>query len=198
MADEARRPELADVAQRARDGDAAAFRVLVELTHTALYRVALRTVGERADAEDVVQDSYVRAWQSIATLREPAAVLGWLCCIARNLAHDRVRTRASRPTMSIDEEQGQVLAQGLCSSQPRADDAAARAQTRMFVHEVLASMREKHRVVLLLKEIDGMTAEEIGVVLGIPVGTVESRLVRAREILVKKIEARARGRRWFL
>ena len=58
-------------------------------------------------------------------------------------------------------------------------------------------MREKHRVVLLHKEVDGMTAEQIALMLEIPVGTVESRLTRARAILAKKIEARIKGRRWF-
>jgi RNA polymerase sigma-70 factor, ECF subfamily len=198
MADDTRAPDLAEVARRARDGDSAAFRALVDLTHGALFRVALRTVGDRSDAEDVVQESYARAWQSMRSLRDPAAALGWLCRIVRNASNDRLRARSARKTTSIDDDERTKIAEQLCAPEPRADDVLASAQMRAFVHEVLASMRVKHRVVLLLKEVDGMTAEQIGVALEIPVGTVESRLVRARAILAKKIEARAKGRRWFL
>ena len=196
MPDDARTPELADVARRARDGEAAAFRVLVERTSGALFRIALRTLDDRAEAEDVVQESYAKAWQSMGALREPGAVLGWLARITQNLARDRLRARKARPTTSLDDDERRVIAERLCAADPGADQVASDKQTSAFVHEVLGTLKEKHRVVLLLKEVDGMTADEIGALLGIPAGTVESRLVRARGILAKKIQARGK-RRWF-
>lgn len=196
VAFDARGPELAAIASRARDGDVAAFRLLVERTTAALFRVALRTLDDRAEAEDIVQDSYAKAWQSMGTLREPGAVLGWLARITQNLARDRLRSRKVRPTTSLDDDERDTIAARLCSADPGADDVASDKQTSQFVHEVLSTLKDKHRVVLLLKEVDGMTAEEIGALLQIPTGTVESRLVRARGILGKKIQARGK-KGWF-
>ena len=87
----------AALAARAARGDSVAFRALLNATSAVVYRVALRTVGDSADAEDVVQETYVRAWQRLPTLKDHGAVVGWLCRIAANIATDKLRARKSRP-----------------------------------------------------------------------------------------------------
>src|SRR5262245_41114887 len=86
------------LARRAAQGDRDAFRGLVDETHRTVYRVALRVTNDRADAEEVVQETYIRVWEGIRSLRDPAAALAWICQISRYVARDRVRHQVRRRT----------------------------------------------------------------------------------------------------
>jgi RNA polymerase sigma-70 factor, ECF subfamily len=183
--------DLEILAKAAASGDPEAFRALVDATHATVYRVALRVVGDTDEAADVTQETFVRAWQKLASLREHAAVRGWLCRIARNLATDRTRWRARRKHRSLDEVGDEGLAplvERLCSDDPGPEEQLASAQLGDALRRVLDGLSEKHRVVLLLREVDGMSYEEIAAALDCPVGTVESRLHRAREALARRLE----------
>jgi RNA polymerase sigma-70 factor (ECF subfamily) len=182
---------LAAVAARARAGERDAFRELVELTAPRLYRLALRVVGDPDEAEDVVQETTIRAWDRIDELREPAAVMGWLSHIARNAARDRLRWWKRRRRELFDEA-GAALAAVEQSAPPRPDEALAGAQTGAAVARAVAALPDKHRVVLLLREADGMSYEEIAEALGVAIGTVESRLHRARAALARRLQRLAR------
>jgi RNA polymerase sigma-70 factor (ECF subfamily) len=175
---------IGSLAERASRGDRGAFTALVGRTHGTVYRVALRIVGVQADAEEVVQDTFVRAWEGLPALRDPAAAQGWLCQIARHLAHDRLRARMRRPADPLDG-----VADRLTSGEAGADDRLGSAKLGEAVRTAMAGLKEKHRLVLALREIDGMTYEEIAGALGCAVGTVESRLHRARQALLKKVKA---------
>ena len=181
--------ELAAVAARVRAGERDAFRELIELTTPRIYRLALRMLGDPDEADDVVQETYIRAWGRLEELRDPAAVLGWLSRVARNAARDRLRWWKRRKRESFDEA-GAPLARlvAMADSAPLADEALAAAQTGAAVARAVASLPDKHRVVLLLREADGMSYEEIAESLGVAVGTVESRLHRARAALARKLE----------
>lgn len=170
---------------RAQGGDAAAFRELVERSHETVFRLAVAIVGDRDEAADVVQETYIRAWDARAALRDGAAALGWLCRIARNVAHDRRRSWWSRIRAPMAEA---ALELRPAEDDPPADEALAAAQAAGAVRRALASLPEKHRVVLALREVEGMSYEEIAVALGVPVGTVESRLHRARAGLAQRLE----------
>ena len=187
-------PDLAAVAARAQKRDHQAFRELVELATPRLYRLALRVVGDRDEADDVVQETTIRAWDRIEELREPAAVMGWLSRIARNAARDRVRWWRRRPRESFDEA-GPALAAVLAAAAtaPLPDEALASAQVGEAVTRAVAALPAKHREILLLRESDGMSYEEIAEALDIPVGTVESRLHRARAALAGRLQRLARS-----
>ncbi|HUS67388.1 MAG TPA: RNA polymerase sigma factor [Kofleriaceae bacterium] len=167
--------DLAEVARRAIAGDAAAFRRVIELTSGRLYRVAVHICGDRDDADDAVQEAFIRAWQRMGELRDPGAAVGWLIRIVQNAAKDRLRARKRAPAAQPSGEAR------------RPDDALAGAQQDAVVKRAVMALSEKHRVVLLLHEVDGMTAAEIGALLGIATGTVESRLSRARAGLAKRL-----------
>jgi len=180
--------DLAAAAARARAGDRDGFRELIELSTPRIHRLALRVLGDPDEADDVVQETYIRAWGRIEELREPAAVMGWLSRVARNAARDRLRWWKRRRKESFDEA-GAPLAHlvALADTAPLADEALAAAETRAAVARAVAALPDKHRVVLLLREADGMSYEEIAVALGVAIGTVESRLHRARAALARRL-----------
>ena len=181
---------LEQIARAAADGDRAAFRSLVEATTQTLYRVALRTVGDRTDADDIVQETFIRAWGSLDRLRDPAAVVGWLCRIASNVAADLYRARGRRRSWSLDlaASDGIALVERLAAAGPDPEKRTGDAQLARAALALVGELPEKHRLVLLLREVDGMSYSEIAEALGIATGTVESRLHRARAALAKKID----------
>jgi RNA polymerase sigma-70 factor, ECF subfamily len=179
--------QTAELARRAAQGEPAAFRALIEETQALVYRVALRLVGNSADAEDVVQETYVRAWQKLPSMRDHGAVVGWLCSITRNVSKDKLRAHKSRPSMFSDEEAARIAIEKLTSDAPDAAALASSKETAAVVQAAVNELDEKYRLALLLKDVDGLTAPEIAAALDIPVGTVESRASRAREQLGKKL-----------
>lgn len=180
---------IESVARAASEGDRDAFRALVERTAPVVYRVALRSVGDRADADDVVQETFVRAWRSLDSLRDHGAALGWLCRIASNVAADLHRARGRRRARSLDlsTEDGVALVEQIASDDPDPEKRAVDSQLARAALALVGELSEKHRMVLLLREVDGMSYTEIAEALELSVGTVESRLHRARAALAKKI-----------
>jgi RNA polymerase sigma-70 factor (ECF subfamily) len=179
--------ELESLANRSSTGDARAFELLVQKTHRLAYQLALRMLGNREDAEDVLQDSYLRVWSGLPGLRDRGVVLGWICSIIRNVAADRIR-RHGRQRRRIDYSvELDRLLEDTAADQPDPEERVADIQHSKTIATALASLRDKHRAVLLLREIDGMSYDEISVALDIPIGTVESRLYRARRELAAKL-----------
>jgi len=190
--------ELESLAIRAADGDQGAFRELVEKTHATTYRLALRMLGRPAEAEDVVQETYIRTWQSLGKLRDKRATLAFVCRITRNVATDKLRKLGRRRIDSLDAQIGDgvgALVDSIAHDGSAQDELLESAQVGVAVREVVDQLKEKHRVVLLLREVDGMSYEEISAALGVPVGTVESRIHRARKELAQKLERLARAQK---
>ena len=195
MRDATEHDEIAALAAQASAGDAQAFRRLVDRTHRTVYRLAFRLLGDPDGAEDVVQETYLRTWQGLPTLRDHQATLGWICRVARNVARDRQRARYRRPVQSLDTPQGEdreALRDRLPHPDPDPEGRLGSAELGRAVQLALAGLKEKHRLVLTLREIDGMSYEEIAAALGCRLGTVESRLHRARAALAKRLRVLAR------
>jgi RNA polymerase sigma-70 factor (ECF subfamily) len=194
---------LSDAASRARSGDEGGFRILVELTTPVVYRLALRSLRDAADAQDAVQETFMRTWKAIPRLSDPRAALAFVCTIARAAIADRHRRRArhrEHDTFSLDDDARRVLG-ALASDGHDPIDILAARESREILHRVIATLAEHHRVVLLLRDVDGLTSEETALAIGVPVGTVDSRLSRAREALALAIQKLAqqdtrRTRRW--
>jgi RNA polymerase sigma-70 factor (ECF subfamily) len=173
---------LRAAADGARAGDPEAFRALVGETHATVFRLAAALVSDRDEAADVTQETYVRAWGRVGELRDGAAALGWLCRIARNVAHDRRRSWWSRMRAPLD-----ALAGEAAPREEAPDASLAAAERASAVRAALAKLPEKQRVVLALRELEGLSYDEIAAALGVPVGTVESRLHRARGALARRL-----------
>jgi RNA polymerase sigma-70 factor (ECF subfamily) len=172
-----------------------AFRALVQRTHVVAFRVALRMLGDATEAEDALQEAYLRAWNGRATLRDPVAAPAWIFGIVRNVASNRARGRSRRKGHEViaDADTLHRLAEYLACERPGPEQEAAGSQMQAVVMRLVQQLDERYRVILMLRVVDGMSYDELAETLGVPAGTVESRLHRARQQLDKKLE-RALGR----
>ena len=161
-------------------GDTSSFGELVRRYQDRLYNIAFRVVGNPEDAADVVQDAFVSAFQSLASFKGDSEFFTWLYRIAFNTAISQKRKK--RPTISMDAvregESSYDPADGATDVSPGA--AMERAEDETVLAAAIAKLSDEHRAVLVLKDIDGSKYEEIAAALGIPIGTVRSRLHRAR------------------
>ncbi|HEV8608219.1 MAG TPA: sigma-70 family RNA polymerase sigma factor [Tepidisphaeraceae bacterium] len=157
--------------RRLRNHDQAAFGELVDEFSQQLFRVAYSMVGNAADAEDVVQETFTAAFAGISRFRGESTLRTWLMQILVRQSARVQRSRGRRPTIGIDQ-----------SDQPVHDPASA-ADSRMDVIAMLQTLSPEHREVIVLRELQSMSYEEMSETLKIPRGTVESRLHRARQEL---------------
>jgi RNA polymerase sigma-70 factor (ECF subfamily) len=168
-----------------------AVRALVARHNRRLFRAARGVVRNDAEAEDVVQEAYVRAFTHLDGFRGDAAFATWLTRIALNEALGRLRRR--RPTADIAVLETARAAQGepivLTPLRPPAPESeAGRAQFRRVLERAVDDLPEPFRLVFMLREIEGLSAEETGAVLGVRPETVKTRLHRARRLLRQAIE----------
>ncbi|HEY3949216.1 RNA polymerase sigma factor [Phenylobacterium sp.] len=187
--DHQRLPE-ARLVELARGGDRDAFRAIMTRCNQRLFRVARAVVRDEAEAEDVLQEAYARAFAAIAGFRGEAGVATWLTRIVLNEAHGRLRKR--RPVVDLEAlETGgaEVLAfPGLVRREdPEAD--AARAQIRRLLERAVDDLPEPFRLVFILREIEELSVEETARHLGVKVDTVKTRLHRARLRLRQALDA---------
>jgi RNA polymerase sigma-70 factor (ECF subfamily) len=150
------------------------------------YRVARGVLRNSADAEDVAQDALLRAYRSFDRLRDHSRFRGWLVRIAYRLALDRVRSTKRR------EQRDTLWSQP--AHRPRevtAEDIAVSNQFQGHLDHALEELPEKLRLVLLLSAMEGYTIDEIASMLGVPAGTVKSRIFLARKALAEKLRCHA-------
>ena len=163
----------AQLLQKAGTGDTAAFHELVERHAASLYRLAHALMGNTDDAEDVMQETFLGAFQNMSSFQGRSSVRTWLVGILTRQAARRHRWRLRRPAVALDD-----LAQDA-----RAGEQQGASDARLDVTEALGRLSAEHRQVMVLREVEGMTYAEIAQALGVPLGTVESRLFRARQEL---------------
>ncbi len=158
-------------------GHSAAFGQLVEKYQDRLYNTIVHVVGSAEDALDVVQDAFVQAFLKLETFQRSSAFYTWLYRIAFNAAASQRRRK--RPTLSVEqtrETSGQEPVDG--QSGPR--EHLEQLERGRQVQQAIAGLSKEHRAVVVLREIDGCCYETIAEILDLPVGTVRSRLHRAR------------------
>jgi RNA polymerase sigma-70 factor (ECF subfamily) len=155
-------------------GNSAAFGDLVRKYQDRLYNTIVHLIGSTEDAKDVVQDAFVKAFVKLESFQRSSAFYTWLYRIAFNTAMSRQRRR--RETRSIDDDCGHDPADPAAAPADRLEQEELAGQVR----RALATLTEEHRLVLVLRDIDGCEYEAIAEILEIPLGTVRSRLHRAR------------------
>jgi RNA polymerase sigma factor (sigma-70 family) len=168
-------------------GDREAFRQVMRRSNQRLFRVARGMMNDDAEAEDVVQEAYVHAYEKLATFRGDASLLTWLTRIVLNEAYGRLRQR--RHTVDIDQievaqaDVGRVVAfpAKFGSEDPLA--SAARDQVRRLVERAVDGLPEPFRIVFVMREIEECTVEETAASLDLKAETVKTRLHRARRLL---------------
>lgn len=178
----------------AKAGDARAFRSLVERNQGRLYAVAYGMLRDRDEAMDVVQDAFIKAHRKLSEFEGNAAFSTWLYRICVNLCIDRKRAQARRRSVDIDEARGQELGEDAVyagvdiAPKLSATNPLKNVRDKELGAEIgraLGQLSEDHRTILILREVDGLSYEEIASVLDIPRGTVMSRLFHARKNMQK-------------
>jgi RNA polymerase sigma-70 factor (ECF subfamily) len=194
---EARLTDSTALVARAKQGDRAAFDLLVERYTPRVFNLALRITGSREDAEDCVQEAFVRAFTALQRFRGEAAFSTWLYRVALNVANDESRRLKNRPLRASElsgadpDDPAPDLDRFARSSDPGEHDpeeAAVESERRRVVLGAIRSLPEHHRTVIVLYDLQGLSYEEIGQVLGARVGTIKSRLSRARLALKERLE----------
>jgi RNA polymerase sigma-70 factor (ECF subfamily) len=174
-----------------RTGDGEAFARLVRLHEAMVVNLASRLLGDVEEARDVTQEVFLRVYERLAAFEGRSSLKTWIYRIAVNLCHNRRRfwhRRGRDREHPLDERllQAPVLpGSGPASASPY--DETLRLERARRVQAALLELRFEQRSVLVLREIEGLTCEEVAVALGVPEGTVKSRLSRAREALRVKL-----------
>lgn len=179
------RTEEQILVMRAQRGEQDAFRVLVERYQKLVYTLALRMLNVPADAEDAAQEAFLSAWKALPRFRMDAKFSTWLYRLTVNAATDVLRRRRKEPD-SLDDAERPVQA---ADSTDTPEEAAQRTERRAMVRRAIGALSESHRQILLLREVAGLSYEEIGAALELSPGTVRSRLARARKELREELLA---------
>jgi len=176
-------PDEPALVARLRAGDGRAFEELVRLYQHRVFGVAARMLGNAAEAEEVAQEVFLRAYRAIADFRGEAKLSTWLYAIASRLCLTRLGAGERRYGREGDETLAR-LANG------HANPAAAleRSELEAALHRAIGELPEERRIVVVLRDLEGLAYEEIAAALELPVGTVRSRLHRARMDLKEKLE----------
>lgn len=179
--------------------DEAAFTELVERYKAMVFGVSFRLLHDRADAEDVAQDVFVRVFKGLDGFREQSSLRTWIYQITLNLSRNRLRARSRRAHGAHDslDEHSSLLDRSLFgdSAAPRPESlgedptrATERREAASLLSDGLARLQSEAREVLVLRDLEELSYDEIAVVLGVAVGTVKSRLFRARAALRQSME----------
>jgi RNA polymerase sigma-70 factor (ECF subfamily) len=175
----------------ASQGDESAIRILIQRHNRRLFRIARSVLRDDAEAEDVVQETYVRAFSNLGSFRGEARLSTWLTRIALNEALGRARRR--RPTVELSDaemREGRVLMFPPASTSTDPESETARSEFRRVLEDAVDALPEAFRVVFVLRDVEGMDTEETASQLSIRPETVKTRLHRARRTLRTAIERR--------
>lgn len=176
--------EEADRLRESQQGDPRAFGRIVRSYQRAVYRVAYSLTRNAGDADDVTQETFLRAWKAIGRFRAGEPLYPWLARIAMNAAFSLLRSRRRRPETALEPlvEAGLQWAGG---DDPAENAAAGERDERLA--RAFAALSEEHRAVLALRVVEDLSYDEIARTLRVPVGTVMSRLSRARAELRSRL-----------
>jgi RNA polymerase sigma-70 factor (ECF subfamily) len=180
-----------DLMARAATDDTMAFTELVRRYQTRVIHLVSRLLNDRTVSEDLAQEVFVRVHLHRRNYRTGSKFSSWLFTIAANLAKNEIRRRKRRKNWtSLDEMQEHLADASMQFADPKANREVdlEREQLSGVVGEAIATLPERYRVALVLRDIDGLAYEEISQILKIPGGTVRSRINRARLMLKRKLE----------
>ncbi|MDH3355418.1 MAG: RNA polymerase sigma factor RpoE [Chromatiales bacterium] len=178
-----------ELVRRVQNGDRQAFGLLVERYQNRILHVLTPFLRNRADAEDVAQDTFIRAYRALANFKGDSAFYTWLYRIAINTAKNYLAAKKIRPPSSdIDmDDVGESAFDVKLRDDESPDELLHRDEIESMVYKTMAELPDDQRTALMLREIDGMSYEDIAITTECPIGTVRSRIFRAREAIEKVI-----------
>ena len=171
--------------RRVQAGETEAFEDLVRAHEKTVYNLALRMTGDAQDAEDMAQEAFLKAYRSLGDFRGESKFSVWLYRIVSNVCLDFLRRRSRRPSVSLtaEDEEGEEQQWDVPDERLSPERLLEQKLTREAVQAGLRELPEEQREILLLREIRGLSYEEIGEILSLEPGTVKSRIFRARKRL---------------
>ncbi len=174
--------------RKCKGGDLDAFDELVRRYQSKVYTVAFRFMGNHADAGDLAQEAFIRVFQALASFRGDSSFATWIYRIASNVCRDELRKQQRQKKVSLDE----MIAYGgvsplLVDGDPSPQEQLERSELKDQVQRHLNELSGDHRLILVMRDIQGMPYDEIASALDCSVGTIKSRLSRARQALKRKI-----------
>ncbi len=188
--------------ERLKRRDEAAFNELIRLYQTRIFRLVFRMLGDKAEAEDVAQEVFITVFKSIEGFRGDSKLSTWLYRVATNHCKNRIKyldRRARGKKKEFDEiaEHGALESATMNPSSQiaRPDHMVEAFEKERILKEAIAALDEEHRTLIVLRDIEHMSYEQIQEITGLPEGTVKSRLHRARHSLATKVRRLADGRR---
>lgn len=171
-------------------GNQGAYKELMERHRSAIFHIVLKIVRDREAVEDLVQETFMKAFASLATYRSEYKFSTWLYRIAANAAIDFLRKKRLKtlsldaPISTADGETGSIDIPDYSYSPEKEIEER---ENRMSINEAIDSLPEKYRLVIVYRHKDDKSYDEIAEALDIPIGTVKARIFRARELLKKKL-----------
>jgi len=179
------------LAKLARNGDRRAFAELVELYKDKIYHLAYRMLGNRQEAEDIVQETFMRLYSNLHRYDDTQKFSTWIFRIGTNLCIDRLRKR--KLTYSLDAEvtdgEGNDYYAMMSSDEHTPEKQVIVSETQRHIRKVIDDMPEKYKSIIVLRYLQDLSLQEISDVLDLPITTIKTRLHRGREYLRKKLEA---------
>ena len=179
------REQEAAIVRKVLGGDANAFETLVLEYEKNVYNIALRMTGNSEDAADMTQEAFIKAYNSLQSFRGDSKFSVWLYRIVSNVCLDFLRSKNRRPTvsLSVEDDDGEDAQLDVADESQSPELLLDRKLTRDSVRRALDSLPPDYRQILLLREIQGLSYDEIAQALSLEVGTVKSRIFRARKRL---------------
>ena len=177
--------------EKAQKGDKQAFGILVEKYHKKLYRLLSRMVRDQSEIEDIVQDSFIKAYRAINNFRGDSAFYTWLYRIGVNTAKNHLMALGRRPKAMNDVELEDIENfddAGDLRSYETPESVMMTKEIAATVNDTIENLPEELRSAITLREMDGLSYEEIAEIMDCPIGTVRSRIFRARESIAEKLK----------
>ena len=176
-----------NLVERAKSGDQSAFRAIMEQNNQRLYRVARAVMKDDTEAEDVVQETYLRAFFNLSKFRGESSLTTWLTRIALNEALGRKRKQRAMVTLetveTVQETSAQIIKFPAMTTETDPERSAAQHEIRKLLQRAMDALPEPFRVVFVMRDVEEISIEEAATHLGIRPETVKTRLYRARRLL---------------
>ncbi len=191
-----------ELVERAQRGDKQAFGLLVSKYQRKLGRLLARMIRDQAEVEDVVQEAFIKAYRALPNFRGDSAFYTWLYRIGINTAKNHLVAMGRRPQVStdIEVEDAENFEDGEdLRTIATPESELMSKQVAQTVNEAVAGLPEELRTAITLREIEGLSYEEIATLMNCPIGTVRSRIFRARETIAEKLRpllGTSENRRW--
>ena len=186
-------PTDTELVEQTRAGDRGAFDELVERHARKIFRTARHITKTDQDAEDVLQDAFLKAYTRLAQFQGDAQFYTWLTRIAVNESLMRLRKRRNSKTVSLDEQletDDSQISREVPSEGPTPEQTYTQEETRRIVEDAVDSLAEGYRAVFVLRDVEGFSTEETGEMLDLSISAIKSRLLRARLQLREKLKRR--------